>query len=272
MGRLGSMTTDELTIGFIGYGNMAQALARGLVDNGVLSGGQIVACARHYQKLLSNVQELGARPLHSALEVVTAADMVILAVKPGQVAGVCEPIRQELADDGRMLVSIVGGFRMEDYSDLLDQGTHLICSIPNTPIAVGKGIMITQADDTLTEDQGRLFNQVFEPVALIERLGVELTSVATTIAGCAPAYTAMYMEALADAGVKHGLPRQVAYQLAARMTEGTGALYTATGAIPAAIKDAVCSPGGSTIRGLAALEKSGFRGSVIQAIDTVEGD
>ena len=265
------MTTDKLTIGFIGYGNMAQAMAQGLVDAGVLPGGRIVACANHYEKLAANAGKLGVRPLHSVQEVASAADMVILAVKPGQVAKICEPIRKELADEGRMVISIVGGFRMDDYADLLDEGTHLICSIPNTPIAVGKGIMVTQDQDTLTDDQRRLFNQVFEPVSLIERLGADLTSVATTIAGCAPAYTAMYMEALADAGVKHGLPRQVAYRLAAMMTEGTGALHMATGTIPAAMKDAVCSPGGSTIRGVAALEKSGFRGSVIDAIDTVEG-
>ncbi|WP_297301689.1 pyrroline-5-carboxylate reductase [uncultured Bifidobacterium sp.] len=262
---------DELTIGFIGYGNMAQAMAQGLVDAGVLPGGRIVACANHYGKLVENTRKLGVRPLHSAQEVASAADMVILAIKPGQTARVCGPIRKELADEDRAVISIVGGFKMDDYADLLEQGTHLICSIPNTPIAVGKGIMITQNEDTLTDDQRRLFDQVFGRVALIERLGQDLTSVATTIAGCAPAYTAMYMEALADAGVKHGLPRAVAYQLAARMAEGTGALYMASGTIPAAMKDAVCSPGGSTIRGVAALEKSGFRGSVIDAIDAIEG-
>ncbi|MCT6877837.1 MAG: pyrroline-5-carboxylate reductase [Bifidobacteriales bacterium] len=265
------MTAETLTIGFIGYGNMAQAMAQGLVRAGVLPGERIVACANHYEKLAENAGKLGVRPLHSAQEVASIADMVVIAVKPGQVARVCEPIRDELGDGGRTVVSIVGGFRMEDYDGLLNPGTHLICSIPNTPIAVGKGIMVTQGEDTLTSDQRRLFDRIFEPVALIERLGSDLTSVATTIAGCAPAYTAMYMEALADAGVKHGLPRQTAYRLAARMTEGTGALYTDTGTIPAAMKDAVCSPGGSTIRGVAALEKSGFRGSIIDAIDTVEG-
>lgn len=250
---------------------MAQAMAQGLVDAGVLPGGRIVACANHYGKLVENTRKLGVRPLHSAQEVASAADMVILAIKPGQTARVCGPIRKELACEDRVVISIVGGFKMDDYADLLEQGTHLICSIPNTPIAVGKGIMITQNEDTLTDDQRRLFDQVFGQVALIERLGQDLTSVATTIAGCAPAYTAMYMEALADAGVKHGLPRAVAYQLAARMAEGTGALYMASGTIPAAMKDAVCSPGGSTIRGVAALEKSGFRGSVIDAIDAIEG-
>ena len=91
------------------------------------------------------------------------------------------------------------------------------------------------------------------------------------MAGCAPAYAAMFMEALADAGVKYGLTRATAYRLAAAMTAGTGALQLATGLAPAQMKDAVCSPGGTTIQGVAALEQTGFRGSIISAIDAVEG-
>lgn len=264
------MNTDSLTLGFIGYGNMAQAMAQGLVDAGVLPGGRIVACAAHYDRLVERTAQLGVRPMHSGTEVAAAADLVILAVKPEQVAQVCEPIRHELADPDRMVLSVVGGMTLEDYADLLEEGTHLICAIPNTPISVGQGVLVTQEDDTLTDQQRELFTQVFDPVAMIERLPRELVSVGTTIAGCAPAYTAMYMEALADAGVEHGLPRQAAYRLAARMVQGTGALYLATGTNPGAMKDVVCSPGGTTIKGVASLEKHGFRGAVIEAIDAVE--
>ena len=105
---------------------------------------------------------------------------------------------------------------------------------------------------------------------MIETIDTEHVSIATTIAGCAPAYTAMYLEALGDAGVKHGLKRDQAYALAAQMIKGTGALYIENQVHPGMMKDAVCSPGGTTIKGVASLEKNAFRGIVIEAIDEVE--
>ena len=117
------MNTDSLTLGFIGYGNMAQAMAQGLVDAGVLPGGRIVACAAHYDRLVERTAQLGVRPMHSGTEVAAAADLVILAVKPGQVAQVCEPIRHELADPDRMVLSVVGGMTLEDYADILEEGS-----------------------------------------------------------------------------------------------------------------------------------------------------
>lgn len=263
---------NKPTIGFIGYGNMAQAMARGLVSSGTVEAGRIVATAAHYDRLEGNAADLGIRPLRTAGQVAEASDLVVIAVKPKQVAQVCAPIAGRLAGDDRFVVSVVGGWGMADYEGVLEAGTHLVCAIPNTPIAVGRGIMVVQAGNSLTSGQEDLFRGIFGRVALLETLDEDQTSVATTIAGCAPAYTAMYMEALADAGVKHGLPRQTAYRLAARMVEGTGALYLATGTNPGAMKDAVCSPGGTTIKGVAALEKDGFRGAVIDAIDVVEGE
>ena len=102
--------TQNLTIGFIGYGNMAQAIAQGFVDAGVVTGGQMVACAAHYDKLEKTTAELGVRPLHNALEVVTAADVVIIAIKPYQIAAVVKPLADELAKPGKIVVSIAAGW------------------------------------------------------------------------------------------------------------------------------------------------------------------
>lgn len=106
--------TQNLTIGFIGYGNMAQAIAQGFVDAGVVTGGQMVACAAHYDKLEKTTAELGVRPLHNALEVVTAADVVIIAIKPYQIAAVVKPLTDELAKPGKIVVSIAAGMESQE--------------------------------------------------------------------------------------------------------------------------------------------------------------
>ena len=252
--------TQNLTIGFIGYGNMAQAIAQGFVDAGVVTGGQMVACAAHYDKLEKTTAELGVRPLHNALEVVTAADVVIIAIKPYQIAAVVKPLADELAKPGKIVVSIAAGWNLKKYQDLFatedgesvdSSDIHIQCTIPNTPMAVGKGVL--------------------GPISLIERVDTAHMNIAMVVAGCAPAFTDMYIEALGDAGVQYGLQRATAYRLAAKMVEGVGALYMATETHPGAMKDAVCSPGGTTIKGVAQLEKDGFRGSVIDAVDAIVG-
>ncbi|TPF95957.1 pyrroline-5-carboxylate reductase [Bifidobacterium sp. UTBIF-78] len=280
--------SSNLTIGFIGYGNMAQAIAQGLVDAGVVRGHQIVACAAHYDKLEKNAATLGVRPLHNPVEVAVAADVVIVAIKPYQIESVVGPLVRELAKPDKFVVSIAAGWDLAKYQELFggegagDAGEtgkaaagdapaiHIQCTIPNTPMAVGKGVLVTEATNTLTREQTAAFEELFAPISLIERVDTAHMNIAMCIAGCAPAFTDMYIEALGDAGVKYGLQRAAAYRLAAKMVEGVGALYMATGTHPGAMKDAVCSPGGTTIRGVAQLEKDGFRGTVINAVDAIE--
>ena len=265
---------QNITIGFIGYGNMAQAIAQGLVDAGVVNGGDIVACAAHYDKLEASTAKLGVRPLHNVREVAAAADVVIIAIKPYQIESVIKPIADEFAKNGRFVVSIAAGWDLAKYQKLfgdLAQSIHIQCTIPNTPMAVGKGVLVTEIDNTLTDMQTEVFESLFGPISLIERVDAAHMTIAMVVAGCAPAFTDMYIEALGDAGVQYGLQRATAYRLAAKMVEGVGALYMATGTHPGAMKDAVCSPGGTTIRGVAKLEKDGFRGAIIDAVDAIVG-
>lgn len=262
---------EDVTIGFIGYGNMAQGVAQGLVDQGVVDGGRIVACAVHPDKLRESTARIGARALSNAEEVVAAADVVVVAVKPTVVASAIEGVESALSDPDRMVVSIVSGWRLDDYRKVLGADAHVQCAIPNTPIAVGQGVLIAETANTLTDAQSGLFERLFSPVALIERVDSDHLDVATVLAGCAPAFAEMFLEALADGGVEFGLPRATSYRLAAKMMEGTGALHIATGQHPGAMKDAVCSPGGTTIRGVSALEKAGFRGAIISAVEAIQG-
>ena len=202
------------------------------------------------------------------------ADVVIIAIKPYQIESVIKPIADEFAKNGRFVVSIAAGWDLAKYQKLfgdLAQSIHIQCTIPNTPMAVGKGVLVTETDNTLTDMQTEVFESLFGPISLIERVDTAHMTIAMVVAGCAPAFTDMYIEALGDAGVQYGLQRATAYRLAAKMVEGVGALYMATGTHPGAMKDAVCSPGGTTIRGVAKLEKDGFRGAVIDAVDAIVG-
>ena len=249
------------TIGFIGYGNMAQAIAEGLVAAGAIDGTDIVACAAHYDKLEKTTAKVGATPLRTAAEVADAADVVI------------KPIAGALANESTFVVSIAAGWDLAKYRELFgaDFGAmHIQCTIPNTPMAVGKGVLVTETDNTLTAGQTEVFERLFSSISLIERVDSAHMGIGMCIAGCAPAFTDMYIEALGDAGVKYGLQRATAYRLAAKMVEGVGALYLANETHPGAMKDAVCSPGGTTIKGVASLEESAFRGAVIKAVDAIE--
>ena len=256
---------QNITIGFIGYGNMAQAIAQGLVDAGVVNGGDIVACAAHYDKLEASTAKLGARPLHNAREVAAAADVVIIAIKPYQIESVIKPIADEFAKNGRFVVSIAAGWDLAKYQKLfgdLAQSIHIQCTIPNTPMAVAQGVLICENVNTLTPSQCQGFVDLFSRISLIEEVDTAHMGIAMCIAGCAPAFTDMYLEALGDAGVKYGLQRATAYRLAAKMID--------SGVHPGAMKDAVCSPGGTTIKGVAELENRAFRGAVISAVDAIE--
>jgi len=256
------------TIGFIGYGNMAQAIAEGLVNAGTISGNDIVACAAHYDKLECNAAKLGVKAVHTAAQVAEAADVVVIAIKPYQIEAVISPIVDKLAQPNTIVVSIAAGGGLDKIRAL--EQAHIQCTIPNTPMAVGKGVLVTEIDNTLTQEQTETFESLFSSISLIEHVDTAHMGIGMCIAGCAPAFTDMYIEALGDAGVKYGLQRATAYRLAAKMVEGVGALYLADETHPGAMKDAVCSPGGTTIKGVASLEESAFRGAVIKAVDAIE--
>lgn len=259
------MDASTARIGFIGFGNMAQAMAKGLVEHAGFDGGRITACAAHFDKLEANCKPLGANAVHTPAEVAEASDLVIVAVKPYMVADVLAPAREALA--GKAVVSVAAGLLFDFYEDLLGAGSHHLSTIPNTPIAVGCGVIACEQKHSLAADEWETFTGLFGGIALIEPVAGHLLSTASAVAGCGPAFAAMFLESLADGGVKNGLPRATAYRLAAQMMAGTAQLHLATGTHPGAMKDAVCSPGGTTIKGVAALEAAGLRNALISAVD-----
>lgn len=257
-----------MKIGFIGFGNMAQALARGFLRTGALQSGQMAATARDLDKLQRNTEALGMKACATAEEVVAASDAVILAVKPHQIEGVVTPLRELLAS--KIVVSVAAGVTFDDYERMLRPGTAHLSTVPNTPVAVGEGVIACERRHSLSETQWREVEALFAQVGKVVVVDTPLLGLAGTICGCGPAFVAMFIEALADAAVKHGLARAEAYRMVSQMIVGTGRLQLETGDHPGVMKDAVCSPGGTTIVGVAELERRGFRGAVIDAIDAIE--
>ena len=262
------MPLQDVTIGFIGFGNMGQGVARGLVNGGVVGAGNIVAFDIDRDRLMRDATQLGARAAASAQEAVAESEVVVIAVKPNLVADVMAPLADEL--DGKIVLSIAWGVWNEQLEAILPGTCHLSV-VPNLPIGVGKGVLVVEDTHTLEYEQMALIRSLFEPIALLETVDTAHMSAAGIVSSCAPAFTAVYIEALADAGVKYGLRRDTAYRLAAKMVEGTGAQIIEQGMTPAALKDGVCSPGGATIKGVVALEHEGFRGAAISAIEAVQG-
>lgn len=254
-------------IGMIGFGNMAQAIVQGWMMQKVLEPAQIYASARDQEKLAANADRFGIHASSTA-QIAQECDVVFLCVKPNKIAEAVADVKEALAD--KMIVSIAAGMPFDAIEAILP-GTHHISIVPNTPISVGQGIAVVQKKNSLSQDELAQFEMLLEPVALLVMCDDSQMSIAGTIAGCAPAFTAMYIEALADAGVQYGLSRQMAYEISAKMIEGVGAMYMASHTHPGAMKDAVCSPAGTTIRGVNALEKRGFRGDVMAAVDAIEG-
>lgn len=262
------MPLQDVIVGFIGYGNMGQGVARGLVNGGVVGAGNIVAYDIDRDRLMRDTTQLGARAAASAEEIVAESDVVVIAVKPNLVGEVMAPLADAL--DGKIVLSIAWGM-WNDQLEAIIPGTSHLSVVPNLPIGVGSGVLVVEQSHTLEYEQMALVRSLFEPIALLETVDTAHMSVAGIVSSCAPAFTAVYIEALADAGVKYGLRRDTAYRLAAKMVEGTGAQIIEQGMTPAALKDGVCSPGGATIKGVVALEHEGFRGAAISAIEAVQG-
>lgn len=259
---------NGVKVGFIGYGNMAQAMVKGFLKTGALRPEQIYVCARDWEKLCRNAGRDGLKACRDAAETAEKADIVILAVKPYMIAEVTAPIQELLRQ--RTVLSVAAGMPFDRYEELLLPGTRHLSTIPNTPVSVGEGIIICEKKHSLTEEEFILVEELFSKIGLVQSVETGQLSVAGTVSGCGPAFVSMFIEALGDAGVKHGLPRQLAYSLAGQMVAGTGKLQVSSGIHPGVMKDAVCSPGGTTIVGVAALEKAAFRSAVIGAIDAIE--
>ncbi len=261
------MNMSDATIGFIGFGNMASAMADGWIASGAVPASNMCACAGRYEALVARCESRGMRACESAREVVEASDVVVVAVKPYMIESVLAPLAGALA--GKAILSVAAGWNCEAYEDVIP-GAHHLSTVPNTPVAINEGVIACEKTSTLTDEEHELVFGLLGLLGTPVEVETRLLSVAGTVGGCSPAFIAMVIEALADAAVKHGIPRATAYEMVSQMVAGTAKLQMATGMHPGAMKDAVCSPGGTTIKGVAELEAAGMRSAFIRAIDVIE--
>lgn len=262
------MDVHDVKIGFIGFGNMAQAMADGWIASGAVPAGHLYACAGHYDALTARTAARGMQACRDAAELAAAVDVVVVAIKPHLIEEVLVPLAARLQQIP--FISVAAGWDCAAYERLLP-GTRHLSTIPNTPVSIGEGVIACERTTTLGSEEAALAHDLLGLLGTTVEVETRLLSVAGTVGGCSPAFIAMVIEALGDAAVKHGIPRATAYEMVSQMVAGTAKLQLKTGQHPAAMKDAVCSPGGTTIKGVAELERCGLRSAFIRAIDAIEG-
>ena len=250
-------------LAFIGTGNMGSALARAAAKSP--DRGELLLTNRSPEKARRLAEELGAACC-SNREAARRAELLFLAVKPQMLADVAAEIRDVL--DGRervLVVSMAAGKDLKTLRALLGN-QPIIRIMPNIPVCAGEGLTLFCAGEGVTEEDKRLLRSLLAPSGMVEELDEKQMDAATGVSGCGPAYAAMFVEALADGAVACGLPRREALLYAAQMLRGTAAMLVQSAEHPGALKDRVCSPGGSTIQGVRVLEQRAFRAAVTDAV------
>lgn len=196
------------------------------------------------------------------------ADYILLGVKPQMMEGLLEELAPVLAErtDRFVLVTMAAGLTMERIAAMAGGEYPVIRIMPNTPCAIGEGIILCDANHAVTAEELDFFTNAMSGAGVLDRLEERLIDAGSAVAGCGPAFACLFIEALADGGVACGLPRAQALEFAAQMVLGSARLLLESGKHPGELKDAVCSPGGTTIQGVRKLEEAGFRGAVMNAV------
>lgn len=253
-----------MILGFIGTGKMGGALARAASKN---AGNTVLLANRHPEKAEGLASETGGE-VNSNSGVAGTADFIFLGVKPGMLGEVAGQIRDTLKARGSryVIVSMLAGTAMETICRELGTDCPVIRIMPNIPVAAGEGTILFAANSAATQEDKEAFLSAMKFSGKFYEIEEKLIDAGSAVSGCGPAFAAMFIEALADGGVACGLPRAAAIEYAAQMTAGTARLILEGGISPAGLKDAVCSPGGTTIQGVRTLEENAFRGGVMDAV------
>lgn len=252
------------TIGLIGTGTMGAAVARAVVKGA--GGASVLLANRTPAKAERLAQELGVQTADNET-VARTCSLIFLGVKPqmmGRLLAELAPVFSARSDRF-VLASMAAGLDAGRIQAMAGGKYPVICMMPNTPVAVGAGVVQYYGLDT-TQEELDAFQQLMAPAGLVDRIEPERLNAASAVSGCGPAFCALFIEALADGGVACGLPRDKALSYAAQMVEGTARLMLESGSHPGVLKDGVCSPGGTTIQGVRALEANGFRSAALEAV------
>lgn len=251
-------------IGIIGCGNMGGAILYGALESGVLAKENVFVYDIN-PAMMDKAKGWGVNLAEDDEDVCTKSDIILLAVKPQNAAEALAQCKKAL--DGKAMMSIVAGVTVERLHNMIDGAPRILRLLPNTPAMVFEGAFAICSDNDFTAEELEIAKAIYGAIGIIEMIPEHLIDAACALNGGGPAFVAMFIEAMADGGVKQGLPRSTAYRLAAQTCLGTAKMILEQGIHPGALKDMVTSPGGTTIEGCEALERGGMRGAVIDCIN-----
>lgn len=252
-------------LALIGCGKMGQALLRGITRSGFIAGPDILVCDLDRTPLAETLDETGAAFTTSTMDVAKQAAAILVAVKPKDVPALFLDLPPGVMAD-KLVMSVAAGISLHQLANHLPRGARIVRVMPNTPALVGKGVTAYAVESDVTAADMTFIDAIFGSIGVVHRVDETLLDGVTGLSGSGPAYVFTIIEALADGGVRCGLPRALALDLAARTVAGAAEMVLTTGMHPAALRDAVASPGGTTIAGIAALEAHGLRHALIEAV------
>ncbi|MBE6072428.1 MAG: pyrroline-5-carboxylate reductase [Clostridium butyricum] len=253
-------------IGFIGCGNMGSAMLGGLINSGFVKADEIIVSTKTESSSKRLEDEFKVSTTLDSKIVAKEAETLILAVKPFMYKEVIKEIEGELTED-KLIITIAAGITIDNMEEWLGDDSKIIRTMPNTPALVGEAMSAVCPNKNVSKEEIEYCIKIFESFGECVQLEEKYFDGFIAVAGSSPAYVFMFIEAMADGAVKLGIPRAKAYKMAAQSVLGSAKMVLETGKHPGELKDAVCSPAGTTIDAVIELEKLGFRSSVIQAMD-----
>lgn len=257
-------------IGFIGCGAMGSAMINRFLNNKKVLPEDIMACDIKQNHIEELKCKFNIKKTIQSKEVLDFAQTIFLAVKPQDMPVVLEDIKEDVTDS-HLLVSAAAGITISEILGIVNSNKKVIRLMPNTPCLIGSGMTVLSPGQKVNEAELCFVKELLESLGKVEVLEEKLMDAVTGISGSGPAYVFTFIEALADGGVKAGLPRETALLLAGQTVLGAAEMIMETGEHPSVLKDKVTSPGGTTIAGIYALEKESFRGTVMSAVEAAAG-
>ena len=254
-----------MRIGFIGAGNMASAIIKGIISSKLVKKEDILASDKFLPTLEKVKTNFGIGVTTSNKEIVENCDIIFLAVKPHLYSDVIKEI-SPFVKETTVVVTIAPGKTLKNLEETFEKEIKIIRTMPNTPVMVCEGMTAVCPNKKVTEEELEYVCRLLNSIGKAEVVTEYMMDAVVGVSGSSPAYVYMFIEALADGAVMEGMPRDLAYKFAAQAVLGSAKMVLETGMHPGALKDMVCSPGGTTIEAVSVLEKNGMRSSVIEAI------
>ncbi|MDE6626201.1 MAG: pyrroline-5-carboxylate reductase [Lachnospiraceae bacterium] len=254
-----------MKLGFIGCGNMAAAMIKGIINNKIASKDEIIGADKSAESLQRIVRDTGIVQAVDNREAAAKSEVLFLSVKPQFYEDVIEEIK-DVVNDKQIIITVAPGKTLEWIGKQFGKPLKIVRTMPNTPALVGEGITAACGNANVSKADMDKAVTVLQSFGKCEVISEHLMDVVTSVSGSSPAYVFMFIEAMADAAVADGMPRQQAYRFAAQAVLGSAKMVLETGKHPGELKDMVCSPGGTTIEAVRVLEEKGMRSAVFEAM------